>query len=222
MSFRSYVSKRKFSKSWKWGYYYFKRCDSRSKDSIRGQSRLTARSTGIPSVIGFHWTELIYYGLIGQGYGYNERVERRVSSNRDKQLIYRWKKAGRRGTQYLGNTILFSVRANKTVMARALWDKDTFVILKTTNILCRARRPRYFTERFDLTHKWLSVRPQCAYRASRIRYPGPLISIDETIYLCPRVLSIRAGHLSIGTSRMRGTPNHQGEPLPWGTRHFCI
>lgn len=30
---------------------------------------------GIPSVIGFYWTELIYYGLIGQGYGYNERGE---------------------------------------------------------------------------------------------------------------------------------------------------
>lgn len=99
-------------------------------------------------------------------------------------------------------------------------DKDTFVILKTTNILCRARQPRYFTERFDLTHKWLSVRPQCAYRASRIRYPGPLISIDETIYLCPRVLSIGAGHLSMGTSRMRGTPNHGGEPLLRGHSTF--
>lgn len=36
-----------------------------------------------------------------------------------------------------------------------------------------------------------------------IRYPGPLISIDETIYLCPRALSIRPGHLSIGTTRTR-------------------
>ena len=40
-------------------------------------------------------------------------------------------------------------------------------------------------------------------RVGWIRYPGPLISIDETIYLCPRALSIRPGHLSIGTPRTR-------------------
>jgi len=175
---------------------------------------------GIPSVIGFYWTELIYYSLIGQGYEYNERSEFPAIE------INNWFIGEKRQalTRYviLRNTILFSVAQIKLSWRECYGDKDTFVILKTTNILCRARQPRYFTERFDLTHKWLSVRPQCAYRASRIRYPGPLISIDETIYLCPRVLSIWAGHLSIGTSRMRGTPNREGEPLPWGTRHFCI
>lgn len=48
--------------------------DSRLADLIIRQSRLTFHSIGIPSVIGFYRTELIYYGLIGQGYEYNERA----------------------------------------------------------------------------------------------------------------------------------------------------
>lgn len=48
-----------------------------------------------------------------------------------------------------------------------------------SNILCRERDPaRYSTERFDLTHKWLSVRPRCACseRAGWTRYPDIPVS----------------------------------------------